>query len=296
VYNFPGLFLAEAKTLEAYFAVGTVMAIREPRMRFSSSNGFIRIDSPSDIIFLEPSNPILADVKWNTSPYVYKDQFTTPEQWKGVGNKFFMDGLFVPAARAWSRGLETNPDLHPLRLNRSQAYIQLEWFSAALADALHALSSPGCEATISRKASYRAACAEYGMGCYSEALIRLEALDKDADAQSLITRCRKRIKESTTGEYAWLEMFRAVQRAEIHIDVAEFIHPAVCVATLPTRGGGRCVQAARDIKAGELLVRCTSSLLRNDSSFPFIRLSRSLLHLCSTLIFPKTNTSRVSVS
>ena len=264
VYNFPGLYLAESRTLRAYFPVGTVMAIREPWMRFSSllstSTGFIRVDSPSDIIFLEPSNPILADVKWSTSPHVYHHQFTSPEQWKSLGNKFFTDGLFVPAARAWTRGLERDPSMHSLRLNRSQAYIRLEWFSAGLADAVHVLSSPGCEAAISRKASYRAACAEYGMGCYSEALARLETLDKDADIRSLTTRCRKRIKESTTGEYAWLEMFRAVQRAEIHMDVAEFVHPAVCVATLPTRGGGRCVRAARDIKAGELLVRCATSL------------------------------------
>jgi hypothetical protein len=259
VYNFPGLFLAEPQTLEAYFPVGTVMAIREPWMRLSSllstSTGFIRVDSPSDIIFLEPSNPILADVKWSTSPHVYHHPFTTAEQWKSVGNKFFMDGLFVPAARAWTRGLEQDPSMHTLRLNRSQAYIRLEWFSAALADALHILSSPGCEVTISKKASYRAACAEYGMGCFSEALTRLEMLDQDAGIQSLITRCRKRIAESTRGEYAWLEMFQAVERSEIRLDVAEFVHPAVCVTTFPNRGGGRGIRATRDIKAGELLVR-----------------------------------------
>ena len=30
VYNFSGLFLAESQTFEAYFPMGTVMAIREP--------------------------------------------------------------------------------------------------------------------------------------------------------------------------------------------------------------------------------------------------------------------------
>jgi hypothetical protein len=138
LYNFPGLFLTNSKVLEAHFPIGTVMAIREPWMKFASAsshqNAMIRVDSPSDVVILEPSNSNLQGIKWGTTPMIYRHTFTTVERWKEQGNKHFKDALFIPAALAWSRGLELDPSLHALYLNRSQAYIKLEWFSAALAD------------------------------------------------------------------------------------------------------------------------------------------------------------------
>jgi hypothetical protein len=260
LYNFPGLFLANAKVLDAHFPIGTVMAIREPWMKIPSTgsyqNTIIRVDSPSDVVILEPSNPVLRGVRWQTTPIVYRHAFESAEQWKGCGNQHFKDGLFVPAALAWSRGLEFDPSLHALRLNRSQAYLKLEWFAAALVDALHVLSAPEKLASTAKKASYRAASAEYGLGRYGDALTRLDLLDEDVDIKSLKSRCRQRAKEATTGEYAWMDMFRAGQHAVPHLDVAEFVDPAVGVAATPARGGGRGIQSMRDIKAGELLVSC----------------------------------------
>lgn len=265
VTHFPGLFLANSESLEAHFPLGTVMAIREPRMELCDGSGgltskecSIKVESPSDIVFLEPSDPILADVTWGTTPSVYRHAFTAGEQWNNLGTKHFRDNHFMPAAIAWSRGLQQNPSMHSLRLNRCQAYIRLNWFSAALADAVYVLSSPECQVDITTKACYRAACAQYGMGYYSEALSQLEALrDKDDDdLKSLITRCRQRMKETTAGEYAWSEMFTAGQATVPHLDVAEFVSPAISV-TSSTRRGGRCIRATRDIKPGELLVCVT---------------------------------------
>lgn len=139
-------------------------------MRFSSllstPTGFIslKVDSPSDIIFLEPSkfNPILADVEWSTSSHVYHYPFTTAEQWKSVRNKFFMDNLFVPAAalpRACRPGLRVGlaAASNTFRLNRAQAYIWLE-FSAVLGDALHILSSPGVKPSCDIKEGFLSSC------------------------------------------------------------------------------------------------------------------------------------------
>jgi tetratricopeptide (TPR) repeat protein len=214
----------------------------------------IRVDSPSDVVILEPSNPVLQLMKWKTSPTVNRHRFTSAEQWKELGNQYFKDDLFVPAALAWSRGLELAPSMHSLRLNRSQAYIKLQWFSAALADAVHVLSTPESSTQTNKKASYRAASAEYGLGRYRNALVRLETLDEGTDIKSLKARCRDRFKEAEMGEYAWMDMFHAGQHAVPHLDIAEFVSPAVATATILTRGGGRGIRSMRDIKAGELLV------------------------------------------
>src|SRR5882762_3055655 len=110
LYNFPGLFLASAKALQAHFPVGVVMAIREPWMKLPIvsrlQNAIIRVDSPSDIIILEPSNVVARAVKWKTTPTIYRHVFTSAEQWKVQGNQLFKDAQFVPAALSWSRGLD----------------------------------------------------------------------------------------------------------------------------------------------------------------------------------------------
>jgi hypothetical protein len=258
LYNFPGLFLADAKVLEAHFPIGTIMAIREPWMKFPSTssqqNAMIRVDSPSDVVIFEPSSPVLQRVKWKTSPIVPRHRFTSAERWKELGNQYFKEDLFIPAALAWSSGLELAPSMHSLRLNRSQAYIKLQWFSAALADAVHVLSTTESPTQTTKKASYRAASAEYGLGRYRDALVRLEILGEDINIKSFKARCRDRSKEAEIGEYAWMDMFHAGQHAVPHLDVAEFASPAVATATILTRGGGRGIRAMRDTKAGELLV------------------------------------------
>ena len=234
------------------------MAIREPWMKMSAASShpsaFIRVDSPSDIIILEPSHPTLHAVRWKISPVVYCHTFTTALQWKDLGTKFFKDCLFIPAALAWSRGLDNEPSMHALRLNRSQAYIRLEWFSAALVDAIHVLSAPELLPQIANKASYRAACAEYGLQHYSDALTRLELLEEDVEVKNLKSRCHQRLLETTKGHYDWLRMFRDGQASVPHLDVAEFVHSAIAVSAFPNRGGGRGMVATQHIRTGDLLV------------------------------------------
>jgi hypothetical protein len=258
LYNFPGLFLADLKVLNAHFPIGTVMAIREPWMKMSAASShpsaFIRVDSPSDIVILEPSHPTLHAIRWKTLPVVYRHTLVTALQWKDLGTKFFKDGLFVPAALAWSRGIDNDPSMHTLRLNRSQAYIRLEWFSAALADGTHVLSSLESLPQMEKKASYRAACAEYGLQRYSGTLARLELLEEDTEVKSLKSRCHQRLLEATKGQYDWLRMFQDGQASVPRLDVAEFVHSAIAVSAIPNRGGGRGIVATHHIRTGDLLV------------------------------------------
>jgi hypothetical protein len=143
--------------------------------------------------------------------------------------------------------------MHVLWLNRSQAYIRLGWFSAALKDATHVLAVPDLPVAITSKASYRAACALYGLGRYAGALKLFQAVHGDMETWK--ARCQRRLKEAATGDYNWVEMFDEAQKAAPDVDAAEFVGP-VEVFSIPLRGGGRGIRATRDILSGELLVRC----------------------------------------
>jgi len=70
------------------------MAIREPWLKMAAGAGapyagFMRVDSPSDVVMLDPSDPILHGIVWYTTIMTAPLAATTAEQWKGVGNKFF---------------------------------------------------------------------------------------------------------------------------------------------------------------------------------------------------------------
>lgn len=257
IYNMPGLLQASLEALDAYFPIGTILAIREPWMKvagadLTSNNSMIRVDSPSDVVIIHPPHSLLSGITWRTKLPVSLSISRTADQWKTLGNTYYKKDLLVQATIAWSRGLKEDPSFHVLHLNRAQAYIRLQWFSAALADALHVLSHSDSPATL-QKASHRAACAEYGLERYTSALSRFEGL-KDEQNQK---RCRERMKEVQTGQYSWLDMFRAGQVDVPALDVANYVASTIAVVSIPNRGGGRGVKAVRDIKAGELLVSFT---------------------------------------
>ena len=150
--------------------------------------------------------------------------------------------------------LGVDPGMHALHLNRAQVYIKLEWFSAALADALHVAGAPQCPPAIKDKALYRSAAAEYSLGRYTETLDRLNSLGDDPSDFSLRSRSKQRLDEMTDGKYAWTEMFRAGQAPVPHLDVADLVSPAIKVSTVPNRGRGRCIRATQKMHAGDLLV------------------------------------------
>jgi hypothetical protein len=258
IYNFPSLFLADLKVLQAHFPIGTVMAICEPWMQMSDASSypsdFIKVNSPSDIVILEPSHPTLHAVQWKTSPTVYHHTLATTLQWKDLGTKFFKDSLFILAALAWSHGIDNNPSMHALHLNILQAYIRLEWFSAALVDATHVLSKVESLPQIEQKVSYRATCTEYRLQYYSDALAHLKPLEEDREVKSLKSCCHKHLLEATKGQYDWLRMFNDGQASMPHLNIAEFVHSAIAVLAVPNCGGGCGIVATHHIKTGDLLV------------------------------------------
>lgn len=212
IYNFPGLFQASENLLSAYFPLGQLLLIREPWMKqpgVAHGSSIIRVDSPTDVVFLSGNEPVARDAVWDT-PIPRTPHLTeSATRLKAIGNDYFKAKFFIPAARVWSLAIEKDKTLPELYLNRAQAYIALEWYGAALRDATTVLEShPG--SNLTPKAMFRAARAEYGLGRYSDALLRFQLVEDNA-ARDWEFRCCRRVLEVEGGEYDWAEIFRSSQ-------------------------------------------------------------------------------------
>lgn len=255
LYNFPGLFQASEQTIDAYLPMGQILLVREPWLKsgtaVANANSFIRVDSPSDVTLLYGCEDILCDTKWfkglpksPTSPAV--------DLALNRGRQHFKDRLYLPAAYAWSFGLKIDPSSTVLRLNRSQAYLKLEWYGAALADASAILDSSDGNSTTWKKANYRAATSLYELGNYQEAS-RYFSIVSGSEGVDGVTRSEARTREQSQGSYDWTKMLSDGRAAEVpRLDVADFVGP-VRFQTMPSRGGGRGVVASRRVKAGDVL-------------------------------------------
>lgn len=256
VANYPGTIYARGNALDTIFPKGALLAIREPAI--VTSDPVVRIDSPSDIHFIRPLDPILQGITWKNSSTASSSTFQPLEVWKDLGNKHFSAGQYVAAVFAYTNGLGSFGDTHLLRLNRAATYIKLEWFSPAFSDALHVIGTRNIPDELKFKARYRAAQAEYGLGRYTAALDRFKRCIRsgsspDQSLKTWLSRCEDRIIESR-GVYDWVQIFEDAQIPGNKIDVAEYVGP-MKVVPMPRRGGGRGVVATKAIKAGELIVR-----------------------------------------
>ncbi|EMD40491.1 hypothetical protein CERSUDRAFT_121238 [Gelatoporia subvermispora B] len=240
--------------------IGTVFLIREPTYKPATMGPFpiLRIDSPSDIYFADPRSNIFRDIVWRTGPFIPGAPAldNTVESWKAKGNALFQASHWLPAAFAYSRGLYKDRGATILRLNRAEVYLRLGFFTAAAADAALALGAPGITQKQRDKALYRLARAEYGRGRYEVALQKFNEYQSrhidDAEAAACVSRTKKRIAESITGDYDWCELFRA-SKITPHVEAADY-HGPIMIRQCVRRGGGRGMFATRDVAPGELLL------------------------------------------
>ncbi|KIO27491.1 hypothetical protein M407DRAFT_73166 [Tulasnella calospora MUT 4182] len=278
LYNYPGTIGASSELVEALFPVGSILAIREPTLKSAARGGdpILRVDCPSNVIWLEPDDKKLVGVKWKTGDHVPNSPRmpSTEEGWKKQGNGHYQNGRHIPAAVSYSRGLKRFPASSVLRLNRAMAYLQLQYYGAALWDCEAVLEHKELPNSLKSKALYRAAQALYGTGNWDEAELRFTAMAAEYPAEATgcqiwIQKCRDRRSEATEGKYNWVTAYKAAQAKPCKMDLADFTGP-VKVVSLPSRGGGRGVVAKRDIKFGELLVvsKAFVSCSMDDSANP----------------------------
>ncbi|KIY67795.1 hypothetical protein CYLTODRAFT_490357 [Cylindrobasidium torrendii FP15055 ss-10] len=261
-YNLPGLFQASLSTLDAHFPVGTILAIREPWMKRatvvgSRSNTMIRVDSPSDIIFPTSNADILEGIRWRTRLRAAEElQSRSAESWKKAGDAYFKQKQNIPAIRAWSHAYTLDPSIVTIPLNRSQAYLNLEWYGAARGDALLALEVVTSDAH-KLKAMYRAACAEYFLGLYRDCVRRCKEIQDFgdvADRKRLSMACESRMQEASSGKFDIVGMYKTAIAQKTSPDVANYVSSSICADRIPSRGGGRGIKATRHIQVGDLLM------------------------------------------
>ncbi|KDQ17836.1 hypothetical protein BOTBODRAFT_29148 [Botryobasidium botryosum FD-172 SS1] len=257
--RFPALSEAPTMVLDTIFPLGTLLAIREPIVELTgppSPNPFILVNSLSDIVFLEPTDPVLLHTTWEhpapSNPFAGQ----TATDWQTRGNGYFTDGHIFASAVAYSKGLECDPAAYILRLNRAAAYLRLECFEAAIADTAAVLASAGVARNERLKAHYRAAQAQYRLGRYYLALDGFKQCISIAPefvgVKGWVSRCAERIQESM-GSYNWVRMYKeALVPGSGLVDAADFVGPIKVGKS--SRGGGRGIVAMRNVKVGDLLL------------------------------------------
>ena len=131
IYNYPTLFDATTDDLDALFPLGSVLLIREPtyKLALTTKTATMRVDSPSDVIFLDKDDPILNEVQWRLGCSIYNtpELPTSADTWRARGGTEFKAQRWLAAAVCYTRALKLDQDSQVLRLNRAETYLRLGW-------------------------------------------------------------------------------------------------------------------------------------------------------------------------
>ncbi|KDQ61214.1 hypothetical protein JAAARDRAFT_77211 [Jaapia argillacea MUCL 33604] len=251
LYSYPRTENVTVEYLDGLLPIGTILAIREPYFRPATQgpNPIIRVDSPTDLVFLDSSSEYLRGVTWRTCAYPQgaPSPPRSVEGWKVLGTRHFKSGYYFSSAMAYSRGLILDENAFLLRLNRAEAYLRLGYYSAAVADAEHVLGLLDIPLVSRHKALARSGKGLYALGDFLSAERKFKewlcSSTPNPEASEWISRCQARYRETETGKYDFADLYK--QRAKCG---------PIEVKPTDGRGGGRGVVATRDIKLGELLV------------------------------------------
>ncbi|PVF94963.1 TPR-like protein [Serendipita vermifera] len=258
IYNFPGTHSATTGELDTLFPLYTVLAIREPLIESTllGDHFHIRVDSPSDIVFLKDKDPLLKGVTWASGKRTCAVQARSAEEWKEVGDKHSSSKEFVAAIVAYTYALQRDPSMASLLFDRANAHMELGNYASAILDAKAMLGFKDLEIPDYIKAVYLLGATEYNAGNYTESKRWYEMLSQFESMAPVIEQNKfsagMREKESTTGDYNWGLLLQKTIK-DIEPQIANFIGP-VEVVDIPDRDGVRGVIATRDIIPGELLV------------------------------------------
>jgi hypothetical protein len=279
LYNYPSLRDATLEDLDSLFPLGTILLIREPSYRMNVQGmyyPYIHVDSPSDVIIIDPDDPIAKDFicrSASNEPLPAKSP-TTIEEWRAHGASEFKANRWLAAAICYTRGLRQDSGSQIFLLNRAEAYLRLGWYFSALHDIEKAQKlGPFADANLARKSVLRAIRANYGL-CKYDCVVQLAQQHKgDASCKEWLVKAEKRIHERHFGEYDWFAVFECTDKPNTRLDVASYQGPVI-VRDRDGEPGVRGVFVTRDVQIGELLV----SMLR----------TAPVLHLCPCLQFVAT--------
>lgn len=261
LYNYPCTLHISDDDADALFPVGAILAVREPYYKATVDGKFrmLRVDSPSDLVFMDPKDNLIKGISWSTGPRLSNAPKLpcTDEGWKMRGVGEFKAGRWLCAASCFSEALGINPEHYLSRLNRAETYLRLGWYNSALHDCEECLKGTLDNDDLRRKAVFRTAKASYHLGQYEKTIELASSRLDDPECRSWKVKAEERIRERDTGIYDWCSLFNQAQEASAHIDVADYVGPIE--VRRRKKGGIRGTFATRDIKIGELLVSIPST-------------------------------------
>ena len=242
------------------FSVGAFLAVREPCYQYDTESGtpVIRVDAPSDIVFVDPESELVRDVTWSNNLLAEEAHHPeTAEHWRKRGNELFKQRKWLCAAIAYSEGLRTEPQNHLLLLNQAATFLELQWYHSAAANAEEVIAMKLSDPTLQRKAVIRATKAHYAAENYSKAIQLAKLLPRDADAQLLAEKSRQRIQERDRGKYDWNMLYKQSRTSASRPDVASHQGPVKITRLSGDEGvvSPYGVFTTRRVEQGELLVR-----------------------------------------
>uniref|UniRef100_A0A914YRG0 SET domain-containing protein n=1 Tax=Panagrolaimus superbus TaxID=310955 RepID=A0A914YRG0_9BILA len=253
---------------------GTVFIIKEPWLRYGSQSKTpsLRIDSPSDVIFIDSTDyeflNKLDAKKWYVS--MSKDA----ELWREKANKCFKKQEYGDALIIYDRAIRYNPENAVLYLNKSLTCLKVDAFYMAYQCAKEALEKGGDK----EKALFRMGQASYGMREWQKAAKHFTELlqefpnNKAASEQLKLTTFR--LAEERNGKFNFKKMFLDSKKEKAQLDVADYIG-SIKIAEIP--GKGRGIIALKDVKAGTLLAVSKAFASGYDQDFDGILLTINLI-------------------
>ncbi|KAK5116852.1 hypothetical protein LTR85_009112 [Meristemomyces frigidus] len=229
-----------------------VFAIKEPYYKTTADGGAsIRVDHPSDLVHLQPLDPMVPD---SLCPR-FVELGKAAADWKKEGNASYVKKDYIAAVDADEQLLKCD-----LLRNRAIVNVWLKRYEVGMEDAKSANIAASADAKektaqLNGKAWYRAGRAAYELGRFQEAedlFTSAQALmPEDADAVRELKRTGDRLSEMETGSYDFVRMSQSASKKHNRLDHASYTKN---VGVRDAKHHGRGLFATADIKAGELIL------------------------------------------
>uniref|UniRef100_A0AC35FV44 Uncharacterized protein n=1 Tax=Panagrolaimus sp. PS1159 TaxID=55785 RepID=A0AC35FV44_9BILA len=213
---------------------GDILIIKEPSLQYDTKSEIplIRVDSPSDVIFVDPCDEKflskIGAMKW--SEPMSKDA----EFWREKANECFKKGEYKKAIFLYDRAIRCNEDNPVLYSNKAEACLQISAFYEADKAAKLALEKGGDR----KKALSRMGRAAYGMRQWENAVKRFTEIVNefsDSNAKEQLKRATARLNAEKTGISDFKAMYLESKKVNPNVDVSDYKGP-IEIANIPGKG------------------------------------------------------------
>uniref|UniRef100_A0A915DCI8 SET domain-containing protein n=1 Tax=Ditylenchus dipsaci TaxID=166011 RepID=A0A915DCI8_9BILA len=241
-------------TNTTWLSKGTIMLVKEPYLKYSGGESGlqIRVDSPSDVIFIDEADELRLQAYGASKWYVPSK--LTFDQLRQKGNDSYAAKNYEAALKWYKKAMLLVPDSPVIYLNQAACLLELGCYCEAHEKAGKALSSGADKRRLFTGELLGKAA--YGMREWQLAIDHFKRLHhdypSDKEVSSLLNKANDRLQESLTGDYNLNELYKqSVLQKKLYMDVADYVGP---VEIVDIKGKGKGLVATRDVQKGTLLL------------------------------------------